>query len=103
MGPDGYAIVPNGGRGSRVPQYLGLWDVEARRVITEVPPRDGVPQGGNFGVLIHDGRAFGSDPNAGTIQVFRLADLTDRRVLMVHHDAPDGMAWSPVRVRVMTE
>ena len=103
MGPDGYAIVPNGGRGSRVPQYLRLWDVEARRMITEVPLRDGEPQGGNFGVLIHDGMAFASDPNAGMIQVFRLADLTDRRVLMVDHDAPDGMAWSPVRVRVMTQ
>lgn len=103
MGPDGYAIVPNGGRGSRVPQYLRLWDVEARRMITEVPLRDGEPQGGNFGVLIHGGMVFTSDPNAGTIQVFRLADLTDRRVLMVDHDAPDGMAWSPVRVRVMTK
>ncbi len=103
MGPDGYAIVPNGGRGSRVRQYLRLWDVEARRVITEVTLRDGEPQDGNFGVLIHDGMAFASDPNLGMIQVFRLADLTDRRVLMVDHDAPDGMAWSPVRVRVMTE
>ena len=103
MGSEGYAIVPNGGRGSRVPQYLRLWDVEARRMITEVPLRDGEPQGGNFGVLVHDGMAFASDPNAGTIQVFELEGLTNRRLLAVEHEAPDGLAWSPVRVRVMTE
>ena len=103
IGPDGYAIVPNGGRGSQVPQYLRLWDVEARRVITEVPLRDGEPQGGNFGVLIHDGMAFASDPNTGTIQVFELDGLTGRRLLAVEHEAPDGLAWSPIRVAVMTE
>ena len=103
MGPDGFAIVPNGGRGSQVPQYLTLWDVEARRIIREVPLRDGEPQGGNFGVLIHDGMAFASDPNAGTIQVFELDGLTGRRLLVVEHEAPDGLAWSPIRVAVLAE
>ena len=103
MGPDGYAIVPNGGRGSQVPQYLRLWDVEARRMITEVPLRDGEPQGGNFGVLVHDGMAFASDPDAGTIQVFELDGLTGRSLLAVEHEAPDGLAWSPIRVAVLTE
>ena len=101
MGPDGYAIVPNGGRGSRVPHYLRLWDVRARRLVTEVPIRDGKPQGGNFGVLIRDGTAFVSDPTAGTIQVFDLDGLTGRRLLMAEHDAPDGLAWSPIRVDVL--
>ena len=101
MGPDGYAIVPNGGRGSRVPQYLRLWDVRARRLVTEVPIRNGAPQGGNFGVLIRAGTAFVSDPTAGTIQVFDLDGLTGRRLLMVEHDAPDGLAWSPIRVDVL--
>ena len=99
----GYAILPNGGRGSRVPQYLRLWNVAARRLLAEVPLRDGSPQGGNFGVLIHDGRAFASDPGEGTIQVFDLDGLTGRRTLVVEHEAPDGLAWSPVRVRVLVE
>lgn len=103
MGGDGYAIVPNGGGGSRVRQYLRLWDVEARRMITEVALRDGEPQTGNFGALIHDGMAFASDPRAGTIQVFDLDGLTGQRFLAVDHDAPDGLAWSPIRVAVMTE
>ena len=103
MGGDGYAIVPNGGGGSPVRQYLRLWDVEARRMITEVALRDGEPQTGNFGALIHDGMAFASDPRAGTIQVFDLDGLTGQRFLAVDHDAPDGLAWSPIRVAVMTE
>ena len=102
MGPNGYAVVPNGGRGSRVPQYLRLWDVRARRLVAEVPIRDGAPQGGNFGVLIQGETVFVSDPTAGTIQVFDLDGLTGRRLLMVEHDAPDGLAWSPIRVDVLT-
>ncbi len=103
MGPDGQAIVPNGGGGSQVPQYLRLFDVSTREMLTEVPLRDGQPQSGNFGVLIHDGWAFASDPGAGTIQMFNLEAMTEREVLVSGHEAPDGMAWSPIRVGVMTE
>jgi len=104
MGPDGYAIVPNGGGGGEpVPQYLRLFDVESREMITEVPLRDGRPQDGNFGVLIQDGMAFASDPGEGTIQVFNLDGLSDRQVMVSNHEGPDGMAWSPVRLDVMTE
>jgi YVTN family beta-propeller protein len=103
MGPNGLAIMPNGGGGGEpVPQYLRLWDVANRSVLTEVPLRDGTAQYGNFGVLIHDGMAFVSDPGAGNIQTFSLDDLSDRQVLVANHEAPDGLAWSPVRVAAMT-
>lgn len=102
MGPDGYAIVPNGGGGGVVPQYLRLWDVDARELITEVPLRDGQPQEGNFGVLIQGGKAYASDPNEGTIQVFDLDGLGNRQLFEADHEGPDGMAWSPIRLSVMT-
>ena len=103
MGPDGYAIVPNGGGGGEpVPQYLRLFDVQSRAMITEVPLRDGRPQDGNFGVLIQDGMAFASDPGEGTIQVFELDGLSNREVMIANHEAPDGMAWSPIRLNAMT-
>ncbi len=103
MGPDGRAIVPNGGGGGApVPQYLRVFDVESRKMLTEVPLRDGQPQAGNFGVLIHDGLAFASVPGAGTIQMFDLNAMSEREVLVMNHEAPDGMAWTPVRVNVMT-
>ena len=103
MGPNGKAIVPNGGGGGApVPQYLRLIDVDTREMITEVPLRDGTPQGGNFGVLIQDGMAFASDPGRGTIQVFNLENLSEREVLVSGHESPDGLAWSSIRVNVMT-
>lgn len=103
IGADGLAIMPNGGGGGEpVPQFLRLWDVDARSVLAEVPIRDGTPQGGNFGVLIHDGMAFVSDPGAGNIQIFSLDGLSERQVLVSAHEAPDGLAWSPVRVAAMS-
>ncbi len=102
IGPDGYAIMPNGGGGGDpVPQYLRLWDVASRTVLAEAPIRDGTPQYGNFGVLIQDGVAFVADPGAGNIQTFSMDGLGDRELLIADHDAPDGLAWSPVRVSVM--
>ena len=103
MGPDGRAIVPNGTSSERVPQYLRLYDVESRAMLTEVLLRDGQPQAGNFGVLIQDGLAFASDPRAGTIQIFNLDAMGAPEVLVTNHEGPDGMAWSPIRVNVMTE
>ena len=101
MGPDGHAIVPNGGgRAAPVPRYVRLWDVSSRTLITEVP-LPGEPFEGNFGALIHDGMALVADPGEGRINVFDLDGLSSHRVLIDNHDAPDGMAWTPVRVGVM--
>ena len=102
MGPEGYAIVPNGGGPQApVPRFLGLWDVNSRTLVTEVP-LPGDPNRGNFGAMIHDGMAFLADASSGLIRVWDLAGgLSNHRVLIDHHDAPDGMAWTPVRVSVM--
>jgi YVTN family beta-propeller protein len=104
IGPGGRAIVPNGGGGGPpVAQYLRLFDVKSRKMLAEVPLRDGRPQDGNFGVLIRDDIAFVSDPNDGTIRMFDLRALgkSPPEVLASGHEEPDGMAWSPVRVGVM--
>ena len=86
-----------------MPQFLRLWDVGSRTLLTEVALRDGTPQQGSFGVLIQDGVAFASDPGEGTIQMFNLDGLGGRELLLSEHESPAGMAWTPVRVRVMTE
>ena len=102
MGPNGRAVVPNGTSSAKVPQYLRVFDVASREILSEIPLRDGQPQAGNFGVLIVDGMAFASDPRAGTIEMFDLADPGKREMLAQHHEGPDGMAWSPMRFNVMT-
>jgi YVTN family beta-propeller protein len=100
----GRAIVPNGGGGGPpVAQYLRLIDVKSRKMLAEVPLRDGQPQDGNFGVLIRGDNAFVSDPTQGTIRIFDLRTFGSSRpeVLASGHEEPDGLAWSPVRVAVM--
>jgi DNA-binding beta-propeller fold protein YncE len=101
--PGGYAVVTNGGgRAAPVPRFVRLWNVNSRAMIAEVP-LPGEPFEGNFGLMIHAGMAFVSDPGEGIVQVFELDGLGGRKVLLDNHDAPDGMAWTPVRVGVMTE
>lgn len=102
MGPGGHAIVPNGGgRQSPVPRHVRLWDVDSRTLVAEVT-LPGEPYEGNFGALIHEGTAFVADPGEGLIQIYDLnGGLSNRRVLIDNHDAPDGMAWTPVRVDAM--
>lgn len=103
MGPDGFAISPNGGGGGGpVPQYLRLWDVGSRSLLTEVSLGD-EPRGTAFGVLIHDGLAFVGDRGAGEVLTFSLDGLSDREVLVSDFGDPDGMAWTPVRVNAATE
>ncbi len=104
IGPNGRAVAPNGGGGGQpVRQYLRLFDVASRTMVAEVPLRDGTPGTGNFGVLIHDGFAFVSEPGQGTIRLFDLDALgeSEPEVLVSAHESPDGLAWSPVRVEVM--
>lgn len=100
-----YAVAPNGGGGGQpVPQMLRLFDVDDHEVVAEIPLRDdGQPGTGNFGVMIHEGFAFVSEPGRGTIRLYELDDFGESApdVLASAHEGPDGLAWSPLRVGVM--
>lgn len=100
IGTNGLAIVPNGGGGQIVPQYLRLFDVKARKMLAEVLLRDGTPQDGNFGVLIRGDVAFVSDPDlTSTIRMFDLRAFGKTQPEVLATTAtPDGLAWSPLRV-----
>jgi DNA-binding beta-propeller fold protein YncE len=102
IGSNGLAVAPNGGGGGEpVPQYLRMFDVAKRVVVSEVPLAD-VPGDGNFGVLVQGDRAFVSFPDAGTVRIFNMNNLTEPPALLASaHEAPDGLAWSPLRVGVM--
>jgi len=103
IGPNGLAAAPNGGGGGEpVLQNLRVFDVASRRALGDAPLNDGVPGDGNFGLLIHGDSAFVSFPDAGTIRIFDMTDLSKPPVLLASaHEAPDGLAWSPLRVGVM--
>lgn len=103
IGPNGLAVAPNGGGGGEpVPQYLRMFDVAKHAVVAEVPLHD-TPGDGNFGVLILGSSAFVSDPDDRTIRIFNMRNLQEPPVLLAAaHESPDGLAWSPLRVGVMT-
>ncbi len=100
-----YAVAPNGGGGGEpVMRMLRLFDVEDHEVVTEVAlDADGQPADGNFGVMIHEGVAFVSSPDDGTIRLYEIDDFGESPpdVLASAHEGPDGLAWSPLRVGVM--
>ena len=103
IAPNGLAVMPNGRNGvAPVPQMLRVWNVEARSIAAEIPIRDGMPGNGNFGVLIEGETVFVADPGLGTIQAFSLDGSGAREVIAADREGPDGIAWSPIRVDVMT-
>jgi YVTN family beta-propeller protein len=103
IGANGFAVAPNGGGGGEpVPQYLRMFDVAKRTVVAEVALHD-TPGDGNFGVLIHGNSAFVGDPDDRTIRIFDMSDLEEPPVILASaHENPDGLAWSPLRVGIMT-
>jgi len=102
IGRNGLAVAPNGGGGGEpVPQFLRMFDVARHTVVGEVPLAD-TPGDGNFGVLVHGDSAFVGFPDVGTIRIFNMRNLSEPPVMLaIGHEAPDGLAWSPLRVGVM--
>jgi YVTN family beta-propeller protein len=103
IGHNGLAVAPNGGGGGEpVPQFLRLFDVARHAVVDEVALHD-VPGDGNFGVLVLGDAALVADPDDRSIRIFNLQNLHDAPVVLASaHESPDGLAWSPLRVGVMT-
>jgi YVTN family beta-propeller protein len=103
IGNNGIAVAPNGGGGGEpVPQYLRVFDVARHSVVDEVALHE-VAGDGNFGVLILGESALVADPDDRSIRIFSLRNLHDAPIVLASaHESPDGLAWSPLRVGVMT-
>lgn len=99
----GHVAVPNGGGGQIVPQYARIYDLQSREVLREVAIRDGEPGAGNFGIFIHGETLFVSDPTTKNIQVFDMTSMNEPEELAFGMAGPDGMAWSPFRVRPLEQ
>jgi len=51
---------------------------------------------------VHGDSAFVGFPDVGTIRIFNMRNLSEPPVMLaIGHEAPDGLAWSPLRVGVM--
>lgn len=99
MSGDGYVAVPNGGGAQQVVQHLQIIDLQSRKVVADVPLRDGQPASGGFGVLARGSSVYVAGRGDRDLRVFDLTRPTSAPTLLAdHNDAPDGMAWSPLRV-----
>ncbi len=96
--PGGRMAVVNGN--SETAGIL-IYDTETRSVLHELPiPGDEVGAGG-FGFFAVDNTGFVSTRLDGRILVYDFANPENEpRTLVVGHDTPDGMAWTPLRVDV---
>lgn len=98
----GEAVVTNGTSGEAVVQYVNLLDVKARTEGKELPLKGGQPGEGAFGIWIQDRTAFISDTNGGRVLAYDLDAWGDEpRTLIsgLEKERPDGMGWSPLRVK----
>ena len=93
ISPTGRVLVPNGARGGAIAQY----DLATRELLVNAPIRETV-QAGSAGILALGSSAFISDRSDNAIRVYDLDEPGVVRILVTDHDAPDGMAWSPLRV-----
>ena len=93
ISPTGRVLVPNGtGRGA-----IAQYDRATRELLVNAPIRD-EGQAGGAGILSHGSSAFISDRSDDAILVYDLERPGVLGILATDHDAPDGMAWSPLRV-----
>jgi len=97
---DGRAYVTNGTSGTKIIQYLNVYDVATRAKLLEVPLRGSAPHAGAFGILTHEQYVFISDTNGGRVLVYDNDRLDSPTVLLSGRESerPDGMVWSPYRV-----
>jgi DNA-binding beta-propeller fold protein YncE len=100
---EGRVLVPNGTGADALPKYFTLYDAETRTKIREREMNDGEPGSGAYSIHIVGEQAFVADRAETSISIYDLNDLRRTRVIKERHDGPDGLAYSPLRVRVMRE
>jgi DNA-binding beta-propeller fold protein YncE len=96
---DGLGLIPNGLQAEPAVQHLRIYDIASRELRADIELRDGKAQRGSFGILAHGSVAFLTDRFNGEILIVDLEDPERRRTLIEAHDIPDGMAWTPRRIR----
>jgi YVTN family beta-propeller protein len=97
----GRVLVPNGTSARALQKFLTLYDLGTQRVITQIAMSQGASAPGAYAIHIVGDSAFVADRALNSISIYDLADFPSSRVLTTDHSAPDGMAYSPVRVAAM--
>lgn len=97
----GRVLVPHAGTEEAPAQYLSVYDMRSRALVSRLAMHEGRKGPGGFGIHIVGERAFVSDRADRALFIMSLDDVKTRRMLATDHDDPDGLAVSPVRVAVL--
>lgn len=97
----GRVLVPNGTAANSLPKFLTLYDAASHAMIDRLIMNDGEPGRGAYTIHIVGEQAFVADRALNTIALYELDEFPDSRPIAADHDAPDGMAYSPIRVSAM--
>ena len=97
----GRVLVPHAGTDDAPAQYLSVYDVKSRALVSRLAMHEGRKGPGGFGIHLVGEQAFVSDRADRALFIMELNDLKSRRTLATGHDDPDGLAVSPVRVAVL--
>lgn len=97
----GSVLVPNGTTAEPVTKFLSMYDYDSRRVVQRITMNGGEPGRGAYSIHIRGDIAFVADRGTQSIEIRRLDDFDTPVILATHHDGPDGLAYSPVRVAAM--
>ena len=98
MSPTGRVLVPNAAEGGSLAQF----DLATRELVVNRRIRE-EGESGSAGILAVGALAFISDRSDDAILLYDLEAPGVRRILATGHDAPDGIAWSPLRVAAFDE
>ncbi len=97
----GRVLVPHGGTEQAPAQYLSVYDMKRRALVSRLAMHEGRKGPGGFGIHIVGERAFVSDRADRALFLMELGDVQARRTLTTGHEDPDGLSYSPVRVAVL--
>ena len=81
---------------------LTLYDLDTRAVTAQHVIRPAQESTGGSNIHVVGEIAFASDRTSGAVEIYDLDDFPSVTVLLSEHDYPDGLAYSPLRMNVLT-
>lgn len=99
--PDGRAVIPAGASADDSSRQITFYDGASKQVVRRLELPGGAAGGTGVRLLAADGLLFLADSAADEILVYDPAEDSAPERVVINSDNPDGMAWSPLRVKVL--
>jgi YVTN family beta-propeller protein len=101
--PSGQAVIPGGPGEDASARYLSIYDGESKAVVRMLELPGSSAGGTGVRLLAADDLLFLADSALSEISVVDPSSGASPQRVAINTDNPDGMAWSPLRVRVLQD